>query len=263
MRMNWVVSNAERFLRRSNQKHSYILLHSLIGPFLWRRQNQRRNLSRIWIPVWCVTSQNQLFKTPLAPLTAESCRVPMALPSSFPLTALLYAFLAWNSFPKASCYYYCYSMKCLAQLRQVPEQCEVWEHQTRLCLVPLFRYEGATSIICLTPTLQNYFLILLCSRRSHTHRLQVDTEKDSASLHSLNHTHTELNPRIFLFTFSVLSLFCHCHQELHVLKHLWAPGFIKDLFFGRISFIYLISPQKTLIGMLSAALFNSNRTLWG
>lgn len=28
-------------------------------------------------------------------------------------------------------------------------------------LVPLFRYEGATSVICLTLTLQNYFLILL------------------------------------------------------------------------------------------------------
>lgn len=54
--------------------------------------------------------------------------------------------------------------------------------------------------------------------------------------------HTESNPHIFLFIFSVLSVFCHCHQELHVLKHLWAQGFIKDLFFGRISFIYLISP---------------------
>lgn len=91
------------------------------------------------------------------------------------------------------------------------------------------------------------------NRRSHSHRLQVDPVKASASLHSLSHTHTELNPHIFLLTFSVLSVFCNCHQELHVLKHLWAPGFIKDLFFGRIPFIYLISPQKTLIGMLSAA----------
>lgn len=58
------------------------------------------------------------------------------------------------------------------------------------------------------------------SRRSHNHRLQVDPVKASTSLQSLSHTHTELNPHVFPFTCSVLSVFCHWHQELHVLKHL-------------------------------------------
>lgn len=41
-------------------------------------------------------------------------------------------FIAWISFPKAFYYYFCYYIKGLAQLRQVPEQCEVWEHQAKL-----------------------------------------------------------------------------------------------------------------------------------
>lgn len=65
---------------------------------------------------------------------------------------------------KASYYYFRYCMKCLPQLRQAPEQSEVWEHQTRLCPTrPCSSLPGMKvppSIICLTPALQNYFLIL-------------------------------------------------------------------------------------------------------
>lgn len=62
------------------------------------------------------------------------------------------------------------------------------------------------------------------------------------------YTPTELNPHTCLFRSSVLSVFCHCHQELHVLKHLRAPGSIKDLFLMEFPLFILFPCRKHSLG---------------
>lgn len=170
MTMNWVVSSAERFLRRSNQKQLYLSVHFKWSFAMQKIDSKERFKKDLDTCLICdklkLTLQNSL-----GSLMVVSCKVPMALAGITPLTATLPAAgtgpcpcLPWISFPKASYYYFCYYIKGLSQLRQVPEQCEVWEHHTSCApavLVPLFRYKSATSIICLIPTHQNDFLILL------------------------------------------------------------------------------------------------------
>lgn len=62
------------------------------------------------------------------------------------------------------------------------------------------------------------------------------------------YTHMELNLHTCLFRSSVLSVFCHCHQELHVLKHLRAPGSIKDLFLMEFPLFILFPCRKHSLG---------------
>lgn len=137
MRMNWVVNNAERFLRRSNQKHSYIFLHILIGPFLCRRQIQRRNfkgfgyLSDVWQAkinsskpawapdVWVLQSTN-------GPASHHS----PSLPDCRDRTS---SFLAWTSFPKAFYYFLIIIIWCALHSSGKSQSSEVWEHQSTLC----------------------------------------------------------------------------------------------------------------------------------
>lgn len=62
------------------------------------------------------------------------------------------------------------------------------------------------------------------------------------------YTHMELNPHTCLLRSSVLSVFCHCHQELRVLNHLRAPGSIKDLFLMEFPLFILFPGRKHSLG---------------
>lgn len=62
------------------------------------------------------------------------------------------------------------------------------------------------------------------------------------------YTHMELNPHTCLFTSSAFCVFCHCHQELHLLKHLRAPGFTKDLFLAEFPVFLSFLCRKLSLG---------------
>lgn len=128
-------------------------------------------------------------QTPLAPLMAFSH--PAIITLHCPTAGTGHCpFLASISFSKAFYYYFCYSMKCLAQLRQVPEQCEVWEHQTRLCpscpctSLQVWRCHLHHLSHSHSPKLFSYFIVLtiseghLSSTFGHTRRFLLAAAGD-------------------------------------------------------------------------------------
>lgn len=162
-------------------------------------------------------------------------------------------------------------------------QSEVWEHQTRLCpSCPCSPHPGmkvlpapSVSLLLSHTPFPFYFtnrFPMLCKRTalSRRPRLQplampgifcwqhkevphpVELMWTQLRLLYLSvvwvYTHMELNPHTCLFTSSVMSVFCHCHQELHVLKHLRAPGSIKDLFLAEFPLFILFPCRKLSLG---------------
>lgn len=146
-------------------------------------------------------------------------------------------------------------MKCLPQLRQVPEQSgqhrpacapavlaphfQAWRchlHHLSHCLSPkLFSYFTALTI---SPCLQRLAFSAASNRRSHMHGLHMDPVKASASLQS--HTLNRVKPTdfsIYIFSFiCILSL----SPRVTYAKTPVSPGFHQGSLFWQ-SFLYLSS----------------------
>lgn len=169
MRMNWVVSNAERFLRRSNQKQLYLSAHFKLS-FSMQKTDSKEKFKDLDTCLMCDKPKLTL-QNPLGPPMVVLRKVPVALPVITPPHC--HPFLTWISFPKASYYYFYYYIKGLAQLRQVPEQCEVWEHQTRLSLFPSSGMKAPPPSSVSLPLSQTIFLFYCTNHFRRTDRKSV------------------------------------------------------------------------------------------
>lgn len=241
--------------------------------------------------------QNYFFKIHLDTLVSVSCKVPPALTGHLSLPHCCWAstlsIFSMKLFPQRHWLLF-FLLNELSPAAQTGPRA-IWglrapdQAAPHLSLLPTSRYEGATCTSSHTPALPlSYFIlltILVCqakeqlsaedpvfnlwpcqassagsTRRSHMDLMWTQLRVLHLSIIWV-YIHMESNPHTYLFTSSVLPVFCQFYLYFLCAKTPTSPRIHQGSLSSRVSFIYFISLQKTLIVMLSTALFNSNRTL--